>query len=73
MYLEMSVFNRVIVSVFDHYFGISPYTGITNSWRIMMGIPILSWYDRHRQAYVLTGEQIELDRMCRHVTLMGVR
>jgi len=36
--------------------------------RAMLGVPLPTWYDRHRAAYILTGERAELERMIRHVT-----
>lgn len=35
--------------------------------RALAGIPVKSWYEKHKEAFEETGEQIELERMLRHV------
>jgi len=43
-------------------------SGMAQSFSVMLGGPV-TWYDRHRAAYVETGDGAELARMLRHVTL----
>lgn len=37
-------------------------------YRAAAGIPVRTAYERHRDAYVATGDLAELERMLRHVT-----
>lgn len=46
-----------------------PFAGIGETMAIMMGAEPRTWYDRHREKWEATGDQRELVRMARHVTL----
>lgn len=48
----------------------SSFTVILTS--IMAGQPAPDWYDKHRAEFERTGTKLELDRMLRHETGIGV-
>lgn len=37
----------------------------------VMGAPAQSWYERHREDFVRTGDEVHLKRMLRHVVDSG--
>lgn len=56
-----------VVSVHQVFSSASIGLMFAASFRGALGIPEPTWYERHREAWVETGELIELERMKRHV------
>lgn len=76
---ELKGFQRVVARV-EELVGIDPMTGreynpfayMGSTFRaIVGGKPPKSWYERHRDAFIATGETVEMERMIRHVSKGG--
>jgi hypothetical protein len=71
---EMTRCQRIIDDMVTLALGLrrpSPFEvfaqGYASTLRIMMGAAEPTWYDKHRERWVETGDATELVRMSRHV------